>query len=334
MFSHALCTAILGGLFLIHTLGLSALAETYTYRGEAEVQVAQREDYPLGLYLSKQIAYQRALTQAESMLQQQVFFNKASLNEADFYALATLLATNILDYESKNADNTRALYKVKIDYDSFKFPEALEAYKSDVWDQWITLNYERKHHENLEQRVLSYLDKRNQTNNKSALELLAYKEGQSLLNEIKADTLYEESKRYLKAEKTDDALRLINQSIEKSPDSVLYQLTKAGIFAYIGMEEKQTQKYDDAIKIMDNLISKHTGDPYLYLQRALLYMVQNLAPKQGLKDMQTYMRLKTTPVEAIDLVLLSFLAAYSGDKALSDTSMAKACQMGFKNACP
>lgn len=327
-------TAILSSFFFIHILGQSAFAETYTYRGEAEVQVAHREDYPLGLYLSKQVAYQRALDQAEGMLQQQAFFNNASLNASDFYALATLLATNILDYESKNADNTRALYKVKIDYDSFKFPETLEAYKREVLDQWVTLSYERQHHERLEQEILRCLAKRNQTNNQSALELLAYKEGQNLLNEIKADALYEESKRYLKVKKTEDALRLIDQSIQKSPDSVLYPLTKAGIFTYMGMEEKQTQKFDDAIKIMDGLILKHSNDPYLYLQRALLYLVQKLAPKQGLKDMQSYLRLKQTPVEAIDLVLLSFLADYSGDNILSETSMAKACQMGFKNACP
>lgn len=85
---------------------------------------------------------------------------------------------------------------------------------------------------------------------------------------------------------------------------------------------------------MDTLISKHPEDPYLYLQRALLYLAQSLVPKQGLKDMKEYLRLKTTPVEAIDLVILSFLAMESGDNVLSETSMAKACEMGFENACP
>lgn len=325
----ALCSAV----FLTLMSPTPSWAVVENYRGEAEISVQHSTDYDLGLFLAKMVAFERALEDTRPFLSTQKFLKNQNISETDWYVLSHLLATHTLNYQSDASTPQKAIYKVKMRYDSLKFPDNFLKYKSESLDRWIQLMYQRQHNEALKQKVLDYLRLRNPIQNPQELELLEIKRGKALRQEIEADQRFDKALLYFNSNKREEGMQLLDKVIAENPDYPLYTLEKITFLLKLNEEKKQPEYLEESIQLTSQLIQSHPQEPYFFLLRGVLYSQQGIVPREGLKDIKEAIRLKKTPPDSVDLVLLGLLAYQSNDIYLYNESMKRACELGLESAC-
>lgn len=303
-----------------------ALAETASFEGYSQVLLASDKERDVGELLAMIESQNRALAQAVPYLSRQSFFAGTRLQSDYFPAMALLLSGDTLAFAPKiNAGmQAQAQYKIKLRYDSMRFPDKVDKYFQDSFYAVVMVRRALDRNRSLEQQGRAYLQKLAQAQDPGFVQLLRETEGTKLQHQLRIYQLSLQVNDYFKREQYDKALTLQDEAIRLDPGN-------PDLYMMRGLIQSQDKHYDAAIKDLTQAIALAPDEAIFHLMRGSIYYTQGILYDRSRQDYNRSIELN--PGIGMAYLLRGYNQMVLKDCPAAIADFKKACELGMSSVC-